>query len=105
MKGYPEGTFRAYQDLTCSDGVKLIGRFVKKQGYEIPSDYKTNMRFLDLSKNMDDELLQYAALGKDAGIFEGNRFNPTQAMTREDMAVILTNTLSKFYQVDRSSLC
>ncbi|MEJ9280874.1 S-layer homology domain-containing protein [Ureibacillus thermosphaericus] len=100
IKGYPEGTFRAYQDLTCSDVVKLIGRFVKKQGYEIPSDYKTNMRFLDLSKNMDDELLQYAALVKDAGIFEGNRLNPTQAMTREDMAVILANTLSKFYHVD-----
>ena len=43
---------------------------------------------------------KYSALVKDAGIFEGNRLNPTQAMTREDMAVILANTLSKIYQVD-----
>lgn len=100
INGYPDGTFKPNKELTRSDVVKLIGRYLMKNGYKIPADYQTNFRFSDLSSNTNDELLQYAALVKDAGIFTGEQLKPLEVMSREDMAVILANTLSNIHQFD-----
>lgn len=100
IKGYPDGTFKPYKELNRSDVIKLIGKYLALKGYDIPKDYKTNIRFSDLSANTDDELLQYAALVKDAGIYEEKELHPQEAITREEMAIILANTLSAIHQID-----
>lgn len=100
INGYPDGTFKPYKELTRSDVVKLVGRYLTKNGYKVPADYQTNFRFSDLSSDTDNELLQYAALVKDAGIFTGEQLQPLEAMTREDMAVVLVNALSNIHQFD-----
>ncbi|RTQ89818.1 S-layer homology domain-containing protein [Lysinibacillus telephonicus] len=102
ISGYPDGTFKPNKDLTRSDVVKLIGKYLIVNGYKIPSDYKTKMRFTDLTSNSNDELLQYAALVKDEGIFNGDngKLNPSDKITRENMAVVLVNVLSTIHQFD-----
>lgn len=100
INGYPDGTFKPYKELTYSDVVKLIGKYLKANGFNIPTDYKTNFRFLDTTANTEDELLQYAALLKDEGILTNQLLNPSEAITREDMAVLLANTLSTIHQFD-----
>jgi len=69
--GYPDGSFKPNKTLTRSDVVKMMGKWLEKMGYEVPKDYKTNMRFKDLTTKTNDELLKSAALVKDYGVFGG----------------------------------
>ncbi len=100
INGYPDGTFKPNKELTRSDVVKLIGKYLVANGYNIPSDYKSKIRFTDISSNSNDELLQYAALVKDEGIFNGDagKLKPSDKITRENMAVVLVNLLSTVHQ-------
>lgn len=100
ISGYPDNTFKPNKELTRSDVVKLIGKYLVATGYEVPADYKTKMRFSDLTFDSSDELLRYAALVKDAGIFNGSngKLKANEKMTRENMAVILVNALCAVHQ-------
>lgn len=102
MKGYPDGTIKPNKALTRSDVVKLFGKYLVSQGHSIPSDYKTKMRFTDLSPNSDDELLQYAALVKDLGIFKGSdgKLMPNNNMQRQQMAIVLVRAFSEIHKFD-----
>ncbi|PIC85438.1 hypothetical protein CSV72_13560 [Sporosarcina sp. P20a] len=101
ISGYPDGTFQPNKTLTRSDVAKLMGKWLIAQGYKVPTDYKTNPRFTDLTSKSNDELLQMAALVKDNGVFNGNdgKLLPADNITRENMAVVLVralNTLNDF---------
>ena len=102
ISGYPDGTFKPNRTLTRSDVVKLLGKYLVSQGYKIPSDYKTNMRFSDLRSTSQDELLQYAALVKDNGVFNGSNGNllPADPITRENMAVVLVRAYTNIKNFD-----
>lgn len=102
ISGYPDGTFKPNRTLTRSDVVKLLGKYLVSQGYKIPSDYKTNMRFSDLRSTSQDELLQYAALVKDNGVFNGSNGNllPADPITRENMAVVLVRAYTNINNFD-----
>lgn len=102
ISGYPDGTFKPNQTLSRSDVVKLLGKYLVAQGYTVPSDYKTNMRFNDLRSTSQDELLQYAALVKDNGVFNGSSGNllPNDPITRENMAVVLVRAYSTINNYD-----
>lgn len=102
IAGYPDGTFKPNRTLTRSDVVKLLGRYLVTQGYTIPSDYKTTMRFTDLTASSQDELLQYAAVVKDANVFRGNNgaLMPNDNITRENMAVVLVRAYSEIKKFD-----
>ena len=45
ITGYPDGSFLPNKTLTRSDVVKLMGKWLVSEGYKVPTDYKTNMRF------------------------------------------------------------
>lgn len=102
ISGYPDGTFKPNRTLTRSDVVKLLGKYLVSQGYKVPSDYKTKMRFSDLRSTSQDELLQYAALVKDNGVFNGSNGNllPADPITRENMAVVLVRAYTKINDFD-----
>ncbi|MEK5184042.1 S-layer homology domain-containing protein [Solibacillus sp. FSL W7-1324] len=102
ISGYPDGTFKPNRTLTRSDVVKLLGKYLVSQGYKVPSDYKTNMRFSDLRSTSQDELLQYAALVKDNGVFNGSNGNllPADPITRENMAVVLVRAYTNINNFD-----
>lgn len=102
ISGYPDGTFKPNRTLTRSDVVKLLGKYLVSKGYKIPSDYKTNMRFSDLGSTSQDELLQYAALVKDNGVFNGSNGNllPGDPITRENMAVVLVRAYTNINNFD-----
>ena len=102
ISGYPDGTFKPNRTLTRSDVVKLLGKYLVSQGYKVPSDYKTNMRFTDLRSTSQDELLQYAALVKDNGVFNGSNGNllPNDPITRENMAVVLVRAYTNINGFD-----
>src|SRR5690606_36493479 len=91
INGYEDGTFKPNKTLTRSDVVKMMGKWLVSEGYEVPSDYKTNMRFSDLKASTNDELLKYAAVVKDNGVFNGSngRLLAGDNMSRENMAVVL----------------
>lgn len=102
INGYVDGTFKPGKGLTRSDVVKLLGKYLISIGYKIPSDYKSKMRFSDLSSQNADELLQYAAVVKDAGVFNGNngQLMPNESMRREHMAVVLVRAFSTVHNFD-----
>ncbi|MCG3087508.1 S-layer homology domain-containing protein [Sporosarcina cyprini] len=105
--GYPDGTFKANKTLTRSDVVKMMGKWLEKMGYEVPKDYKTNMRFKDLTPKTNDELLKSAALVKDYGVFGGYEDGTLGAgknITRENMAVVLVRAYDAVYKTDLVSL-
>lgn len=92
VNGYPDNTFKPYNELTRGNVVKMLGRWVVEQGFEIPSDWNTVQRFNDLPVNFgDQELVKYAAVVKDAKVFNGSNGNliHTGKMTRQNMALTL----------------
>ncbi|WP_419958012.1 S-layer homology domain-containing protein [Psychrobacillus psychrotolerans] len=97
ISGYPDGSFKPTKTLTRSDVVKLIGKYLVAEGFVVPEDYKSKTRFTDIAKtNVNDELLQYAALIKDNGVFWGteDKLLAHQNMTREDMAIALVRLMN-----------
>ncbi|MCG7336528.1 S-layer homology domain-containing protein [Sporosarcina sp. ACRSM] len=102
ISGYQDGTFKPGKTLTRSDVVKLMGKWLVSEGYKIPADYKTKMRFTDLTATSNDELLQYAAVVKDNGVFNGNngRLMAADNITRENMAVVLVRAFDKLHNMD-----
>lgn len=91
ISGYPDGSFQPNKVLTRSDVVKMMGKWLVSLGNEVPTDYKTKPRFTDLNSNSNNELLQYAALVADHGVFQGNngKLDPNGNITRENMALVL----------------
>ncbi|MGN7479812.1 S-layer homology domain-containing protein [Solibacillus silvestris] len=92
IQGYPDGTFKPNQELTRGQVVKMLGKWVEAQGFDIPADYATKARFNDLAVNAkDQELVKYAALVADTGVFNGSNgaLNAGGKITRENMALVL----------------
>lgn len=103
VAGYPDGTFRPDAVVTRGNVTKLLGKWLVSENYEIPADYATKARFTDLpTTTSDKELLQYAALVKDAGVFKGSNNQLMQAnnMSREQMAVVLVRAIKTVYNID-----
>lgn len=102
ISGYPDHTYKPNKNLTRSDVVKLLGKYLVSLGYQIPHDYAYDIRFNDLMGKTDDELLQYAALVYDHGIFKGTngKLNPNNVMTLEHMALVMVRALSSIDEFD-----
>ncbi|BAQ09953.1 surface layer protein [Bacillus sp. OxB-1] len=103
ITGYPDGTFQPNKTLTRSDVVKLMGKWLVSEGYAVPTDYKTNPRFADLKSTSNDELLQYAAVVKDNGVFVGTpdgKLDPAGNITRENMAIVLVRAFDRVHDID-----
>lgn len=103
VAGYPDGTFKPNAVVTRGNVTKFLGKWLVSENYEIPADYETEARFTDLpTTTPDKELLQYAALVKDAGVFKGsnNKLMHTNNMSREQMAVVLVRAIKTVYNVD-----
>ncbi|MEK5039831.1 S-layer homology domain-containing protein [Sporosarcina sp. FSL K6-3457] len=102
ITGYPDGTFLPNKTLTRSDVVKLMGKWLVAEGYKVPADYKTNMRFADLTAKSNDELLQYAAVVKENGVFNGSngRLLAGDNITRENMAVVIVRAFDQVHNMD-----
>ncbi|GLC87894.1 S-layer homology domain-containing protein [Lysinibacillus piscis] len=103
INGYADGTFKPNQTITRGQVVKLLGRWLEEQGYEIPADATSKARFNDLATNSADaELVKYAALAKDAGVFAGSNGNllAAQNITRGQMALVLTRAVKEIAGVD-----
>ncbi|MBM7664822.1 hypothetical protein JOC25_001281 [Solibacillus kalamii] len=100
--GYPDGTFKPNQNLTRSDVVKLLGKYLVSLGHEVPKDYKTKMRFKDLTAKSQDELLQYAALVKDVGVFQGSNgaLMHRDQLRRDQMATVLVRAFKVINDFD-----
>ncbi|MEL4024030.1 S-layer homology domain-containing protein [Lysinibacillus endophyticus] len=103
INGYPDGTFKPNKDLTRSDVVKLLGKYLVSKGYSVPADAKTVQRFNDVPVDYkDQELVEYAALVKDAGVFKGsnNNLNAANKITRGQMALVVVRALDELNNVD-----
>ncbi|MFP3919279.1 S-layer homology domain-containing protein [Lysinibacillus telephonicus] len=98
INGYEDGTFKPNAELTRGQVVKMLGKWVESQGFEFPADYNTVQRFDDVAVDaVDQELVKYAALVKDNGIFIGTdgNLNAADSITRENMAL----TFDRAYKV------
>lgn len=92
INGYQDGTFKPGNKLTRGQVVKMLGRWVEANGQEIPADWNSVQRFNDVPTNSaDEELVKYAALVKDAGVFTGSNGNLMAGnnITRQQMAKVL----------------
>ncbi|MFS0691012.1 S-layer homology domain-containing protein [Sporosarcina sp. 179-K 8C2 HS] len=107
ISGYPDGTFQPNKTLTRSDVVKMMGKWLESLDYKVPTDYKTNPRFKDLTSKSNDELLKYAALVKDNGVFNGYADGTLGAgldITRENMAIVLVRAYDAIHKTDLVTL-
>ncbi|GKV57393.1 hypothetical protein NCCP2222_33400 [Sporosarcina sp. NCCP-2222] len=80
-----------------------MGKWLESEGYKAAADYKTNPRFIDLSSSSNEELLKYAALVKDNGVFVGTpdgKLDPTGNITRENMAIVLVRAFDRINDID-----
>lgn len=102
INGYPDGTFKPNQSLSRSDVVKLLGKYLVSLGHKVPTDYKTKMRFTDLTAKSQDELLQYAALVKDVGVFNGSngKLMHKDEIRRDQMATVLVRAFKVINDYD-----
>lgn len=92
INGYQDGTFKPGNKLTRGQVVKMLGRWVESNGQEVPADWNSKQRFNDIAtNNADEELVKYAALVKDAGVFTGSNGNlmPNNNISRQQMAKVL----------------
>lgn len=104
IKGFEDGTFKPGQELTRGHVVKMLGKWVEAQGFEIPADYATKARFNDVAVDAkDQELVKYAALVADTGVFNGSNgaLNAGGNITRENMALVLDRA---FKAINKTSL-
>ncbi|MEK3764677.1 S-layer homology domain-containing protein [Solibacillus sp. FSL K6-4121] len=104
IKGFEDGTFKPGQELTRGQVVKMLGKWVEKQGFEIPADFATKARFTDVAVDAkDQELVKYAALVADTGVFNGSNgaLNAGGKITRENMALVLDRA---FKAINETSL-
>lgn len=102
IKGFEDGTFKPGQDLTRGHVVKMLGKWVEAQGFEIPADYATKARFNDVAVDAkDQELVKYAALVADTGVFNGSNgaLNAGGNITRENMALVLDRAFKAINEV------
>ncbi|WP_052344199.1 S-layer homology domain-containing protein [Bacillus ndiopicus] len=102
ISGYPDGTFKPNKELTRSDVVKLLGKYLETQGFEIPADAVSNPRFADLNSKSNEELLKYAAVVADAGVFSGSngKLLAGDPITRENMAIVLVRMVNTLNDVN-----
>ncbi|WP_060207185.1 S-layer homology domain-containing protein [Sporosarcina koreensis] len=103
ISGYPDGTFKPTQTLKRSDVVKMMGKWLKSEGYTVAADYKTNPRFADLTSSSNEELLEMAALVKDNGLFVGTpdgKLDPNGNITRENMAIVIVRAFDTVHNID-----
>ena len=102
INGYTNGTFRPENALKRWDVIVMLGRYLEKQGYKAPADYRSVMRFDDLHLNSGDTILKYAALLKEANIVQGynNRLSTNDLLSREQTALLLVRLFSKLNGVD-----
>lgn len=102
INGYADGSFKPNQTINRGQVVKLLGRWLEAQGQEIPADWNTKQRFNDLPVTAEAELVKYAALAKDAGVFAGSNgnLNHTQTMQRQQMAIVLVRAIKEIAGVD-----
>ena len=103
VSGYTDGTFKPHAVVTRGNVTKFLGKWLVSEGYEIPADFDKEARFNDLpTTHGDQELVKFAALVKDAGVFKGSNNNlmHINKMTREQMAVVLVRAINTVYGVD-----
>lgn len=102
ISGYPDGTFLPNKTLSRSDVVKMMGKLLVSLGKEVPTDYKTVQRFDDLPLTANEELVKYAALTFDAGVFKGSngKLNAAGDISRENMALVLVRAYDAINKTD-----
>ena len=100
--GYPDGTYRPNNSLTREQAVRLIGRYIVKEGYKYPEDFATDARFEDVPLKSDVELLQLSSLLYEEGVFVGDNgyLNPKSQMQRQHMALVLVRIVNDFANVN-----
>lgn len=100
--GYSDGTYKPDAQISRLQVVRLLGRFMIKEGYEIPEDSLTDMRFEDIPVKSDEELLQLSALLYEEGIFQGTSgyLDPHNKMQRQHMAVVLVRMMHDVFGRD-----
>lgn len=103
IKGYADGTFQPNKTLTRSDVVKLMGKLLISEGYEIPADAVSKPRFADLKPTSNKELLELAAVVRDNGVFVGKpdgTLDPAGDITRENMAIVIVRAFDSLNGTD-----
>ncbi|MEE1132000.1 MAG: S-layer homology domain-containing protein [Caryophanon sp.] len=94
INGTTATTFSPARDITRAQVVKILGRYLVKEGYAtVPADALTKERYSDIKvTGSDKELIQLAAVVKDYGIFNGSngQLKPRDVMNRQNMVLVLS---------------
>lgn len=89
IKGYDNGTFKPYNNLTRSQVALMLKRSLN---LDVPANKSQELaKYKDLPKNLNKETTDAIAAVSSAKVFEGQKgqFNLWKNMTREQMASVL----------------
>lgn len=92
VQGTSATTFSPRTPIKRGQVVKMLGKYLVNTGIAIPQDWETKARFNDIALTTSDrELLKYAAVVYDSGVFVGNngQLQATGNLTRENVALVL----------------
>lgn len=93
ISGYPDNTFRPEEALTRQHGAVLLS---KAGDYKEPADLGVTLKnYVDIDQN--SKYAKEIAMLTEAKVFVGDpagNFNPTEKLTREQMATVLVKALS-----------
>lgn len=103
IKGTTETTFTPKREIKRGQVVKMLGRYLETTGKQVPTNWETVARFDDVPiTTADRELLQYAALVYDEGVFVGSngKLHATNTLSRENLVLVLSR-LTEEYHLDQ----
>ena len=100
--GYSDGTYKPDAKITRAQVVRLLGRYIVREDYEVPEDALTDQRFEDVPLKSDQELLQLSALLYEEGVFQGasGYLDPSNPMQRQHMAVVIVRLMQDLFERD-----
>ena len=102
LKGYQNGQFGPNDSIIRQNVVRILGRWLIEEDYDIPEDANLVKRFYDIPLTTDQELLNLSALLAEEGVFNGTngRLDGNSLMTREQLALVLVRTVNTVLNVD-----
>jgi hypothetical protein len=90
IKGFTDGTFKPYQNITRGQAAKIFARILTDNGFKAPEELEQVFSDVPLD-HKDQELVKAAAIVKAAGVMTGSggKLNADQPITRQQMAKVI----------------
>ena len=110
INGKADGKFYMSDNVTRGQVAIMLGRWLESNGYSAPEDWNLKQYFADVPvdniTNNNKDLVKYAALVKEAGVFTGSngKLTPGANINRQNMSKVLNNAYELVNGIDLQTI-